>query len=206
MNFLSLAFGKIVWRTYSLLILLVLRLRGITVGSGLYVEGTPKLAIRGRADNIRIGDNVRLLGSVDFRNREEGQIIISDDVTIEDGCRFVAAQQGRIEIGRGSSIGAGAIWNGGGSIMVGEECAFGVRSSINANDHLHDRNQRIRHQGFAYQDVTIGDDCWFGANVCVNKGVTVGQGTIVGAGGVVTTDTEPYSINAGVPCRKISER
>ena len=52
----------------------------------------------------------------------------------------------------------------------------------------------------------IEDDVWLGANVCVNKGVTIRQGSVVGANAVVTKDTEPYSINVGVPAKKIAER
>lgn len=68
------------------------------------------------------------------------------------------------------------------------------------------KHDLIRNQGFVYGDVVIGNDCWIGANVCINKGVTIGDGAIVGSGAVVTKDVEPYSINAGVPAVKISER
>jgi len=37
-------------------------------------------------------------------------------------------------------------------------------------------------------------------------GVTIADGCVIGAGAVVTKDTEPYSVNAGVPARKISQR
>jgi acetyltransferase-like isoleucine patch superfamily enzyme len=40
----------------------------------------------------------------------------------------------------------------------------------------------------------------------VNKGVTIKKGSIIGANAVVTKDTDLYSINVGVPSKKISER
>lgn len=52
----------------------------------------------------------------------------------------------------------------------------------------------------------IEDDCWTGANVAINKGVHLGKGSIVGANAVVTRDTEPYSINVGVPARAVGFR
>ena len=61
-------------------------------------------------------------------------------------------------------------------------------------------------QGFIYADVVIEDDVWLGANVCINKGVVLKKGSIIGANAVVTKNTEPYSINVGVPSRKILDR
>ena len=54
--------------------------------------------------------------------------------------------------------------------------------------------------------MTIGDDVWIGGNVVVTPGVTIATGTVVGAGAVVTGDTTPYSIVAGVPARLMGER
>lgn len=51
--------------------------------------------------------------------------------------------------------------------------------------------------------VVIGNDCWFGANVTVCPGVTIGDGCVIGAGSVVTHNVPPMSLAAGVPCRVI---
>ena len=51
--------------------------------------------------------------------------------------------------------------------------------------------------------VTIGSDCWFGANVVVCPGVTIGEGCVIGAGSVVTRDIPARSFAAGVPARVI---
>jgi len=53
---------------------------------------------------------------------------------------------------------------------------------------------------------TIGDDAWIGANVVVTPGVTIADGNLIGAGSVVTGDTEPGTIVAGVPARHIGDR
>ena len=47
----------------------------------------------------------------------------------------------------------------------------------------------------------IGSNCWFGANVTVCPGVTIGDNCVIGAGSVVTCDIPPDSLAAGVPCR-----
>ena len=51
--------------------------------------------------------------------------------------------------------------------------------------------------------VTIGNDCWFGANVVVCPGVTIGDNCVIGAGSVVTKDIPSNSFAAGVPARVI---
>ncbi len=56
------------------------------------------------------------------------------------------------------------------------------------------------------KDIVIKDDVWVGANSMILRGVTVGEGSIIAAGSVVTKDVEPYSIVGGVPARLIRKR
>ena len=51
--------------------------------------------------------------------------------------------------------------------------------------------------------VEIGANVWLGERVCVLRGVTIGEGSIVGAGSVVTKDIPPRSIAVGAPARVI---
>lgn len=57
-----------------------------------------------------------------------------------------------------------------------------------------------------HEKTTIGNDVWIGAKACINSGVTIGDGCIIAAGAVVTTDVPPYSIFGGVPAKKIGGR
>jgi len=54
--------------------------------------------------------------------------------------------------------------------------------------------------------VVIEDDVWCGANVTILKGVTIGHGSVVAAGAVVTKSFPPYSIIGGVPAKLIRMR
>lgn len=54
--------------------------------------------------------------------------------------------------------------------------------------------------------IRVGDDVWIGAKSTILSGVTLSQGTVVAAGSLVTKDTKPYSIVAGVPARIIKYR
>ena len=53
------------------------------------------------------------------------------------------------------------------------------------------------------KDVVIEEDAWVGVNVTLLAGVTVGRGSTVAAGAVVTKSTPPYSVNGGIPCKFI---
>ncbi|MEE1114473.1 MAG: sugar O-acetyltransferase [Eubacterium sp.] len=53
--------------------------------------------------------------------------------------------------------------------------------------------------------VKIGSDCWFGANVVVCPGVTIGDNCVIGAGSVVTRDIPANTFAAGSPARVIRE-
>jgi acetyltransferase-like isoleucine patch superfamily enzyme len=58
----------------------------------------------------------------------------------------------------------------------------------------------------AYQTVIIEDDCWIAANSIILAGVTIGKGSVVAAGSVVTENVAPYSVVAGVPAKFIKSR
>ena len=54
--------------------------------------------------------------------------------------------------------------------------------------------------------IIIEDDVWLGVGSIILSGVTIGTGSIVAAGSVVTKDIESYSIYAGNPAKRISDR
>ena len=56
------------------------------------------------------------------------------------------------------------------------------------------------------QPVVIEDDVWCEANVTILKGVTIGHGSVVVAGAVVTKSFPPYSIIGGIPAKLIKMR
>lgn len=53
--------------------------------------------------------------------------------------------------------------------------------------------------------ITIEDDCWLGASVIVQPGITIGQGAVIGSGSVVTKDVPAGFFAAGNPCRVIKD-
>ncbi|WP_050751340.1 acyltransferase [Helicobacter pullorum] len=70
------------------------------------------------------------------------------------------------------------------------------------NSHLKNFT-KIQERLIYTKKIIIESDCWIGANATILGGVKIGQYSIVGAGSVVTTDVDSYSIYAGVPARKL---
>ncbi len=54
--------------------------------------------------------------------------------------------------------------------------------------------------------VTIEDDVWIGTRVIILPGLTIGRGSILGAGTVVTKDIPPFSVVVGNPGRIVKNR
>ncbi|WP_373032911.1 CatB-related O-acetyltransferase [Sulfurovum sp.] len=57
-----------------------------------------------------------------------------------------------------------------------------------------------------YENITIGNDVWVGANAIVMDGVNIADGAIIAAGSVVTKDVPAYAVAGGVPARIIRYR
>jgi len=88
-------------------------------------------------------------------------------------------------------------------VEVGEHANIGVNCSIYDTDfHVMDKYSRRKQTsafGAATGPVSIGTDAWIGANVMILKGVSIGDGAVVGAGSVVTHDVPADSVVAGNP-------
>lgn len=55
-------------------------------------------------------------------------------------------------------------------------------------------------------DIIVEDDVWIGARCIILKGVTIGKGSVIAAGSVVTKNVEPYSVVGGIPAKLIKKR
>lgn len=81
-------------------------------------------------------------------------------------------------------------------------------TSIFAGSHVFsDPNVPMQDQGMSTKGgIFIQDDVWIGTHAAILDGVTIGSGSIVAAGAVVTCDVPPGVIVAGVPAKVIKTR
>ena len=84
----------------------------------------------------------------------------------------------------------------GDNVFIAPNCGFYTAG------HPFDVEQRNRGLEYALP-ITIGDNVWIGAHVCVLPGVTIGNNCIIGAGSVVNKDIPEGSLAFGNPCRII---
>lgn len=117
-----------------------------------------------------------------------------------------------IEIGNDVYIGQNAVFQSSyGKIKIGDHVMFGPGVNIHGGNHkTNEVGKLMKHTSEKQMGddgvITIEDDCWVGANAIILTNVTIGKGSVVGAGSVVTKSLPPYSVYTGVPAQKIRER
>ncbi|MDB6454597.1 acyltransferase [Falsirhodobacter sp. 20TX0035] len=115
----------------------------------------------------------------------------------------------RIEAGARLRLGAYCkLWAGPGRgrIVLGNDVLFGPEVMVTAANYRFNEGHPVNDQPMSEGDVIIGNDVWLGTRVLVLPGVTIGDGAIVGAGAVVTSDIPAMSIAVGVPARVVGRR
>jgi acetyltransferase-like isoleucine patch superfamily enzyme len=89
-------------------------------------------------------------------------------------------------------------------VRVGDDCHLAAGTTIVDTDghaqQQHERAAGARDESLA---VILGNGVWAGLRALVLKGVTIGDGTIVGAGSVVTRSLPAHTLCAGDPARVI---
>jgi maltose O-acetyltransferase len=123
-------------------------------------------------------------------------------VNIEHGAMFSA----RTSLGDYSGIGVNARING--TCTIGDYVMMGADVTVITHNHSFERTDiPMMDQGFEEErPVVIGNDVWIGDKVTILPGVNIGDGSIIGAGAVVTHDVPPYAIVGGVPAKIIRMR
>lgn len=99
-------------------------------------------------------------------------------------------------------IANGAILYSMGQIIVGKQAVVSQGAHLCAGTHDYTKH------GFPLvtMPITIGNNAWVAAEAFIHPGVSVGEGTIIGARSVVTQDMPAWFVCAGHPCKPVKER
>ncbi|MBU1259547.1 MAG: acyltransferase [Planctomycetes bacterium] len=152
------------------------------VGSGVVVE--PGVLVF-HPENIEIGSGVYIGHNTILKGYHKGKMIIGEGTWIGQQCFFHSA--GDLIIGRNVGIGPGV------KIITSFHSEEGIEKPI-------------LHSSIEFAPVHIDDNCDIGVGAIILPGTTIGRGSQIGAGAVVTKDIEPYAVVAGVPAKTLRMR
>lgn len=133
-------------------------------------------------------------------------------ISIGEGCLIhrntvLRTVRGAIRLGRNTSIQHFSAIYGLGDTEIGDNVLIASHCAIAVAQHKFDKsNIPIYEQGTVDLDTRIGSNVWIGAHVVVFAGVSIGDGSVIGAGAVVNQDIPPNSIAVGMPARVIRAR
>ncbi len=171
--------------------------RGLCLVQGTDCKVSKKTIIynhSGNPNSIKLGNGVFVDGTLEVYSK--GNLFI-DDYTFFGFSRIFCAN--RISIGKGCWI---------------ADHAFIMDSDLHPVSPTRRFEDAINFSKGIFPDVyreipnaqvVIEDSVWVGVNCVILKGVTIGEGSIIGAGSVVTKDVPPWTIVAGNPARVIRE-
>jgi putative colanic acid biosynthesis acetyltransferase WcaF len=102
----------------------------------------------------------------------------------------------------GCGVANGAILYSQGIITIGKRAVISQGAHICAGTHDYTRF------GFPLiaKPINIGDEVWVAAEAFVHPGITIGEGSVIGARAVVTKDMPRWMVCAGHPCKPVIER
>lgn len=168
------------------------RLRGCTVGKGVFISGSPYIVIRKGArivleEGVTVHSSRRMNPVLTTRstlaaNADGAEIVLRRHSGVS-GCCIVCTS--RIEIGENTLVGA---------------------DSLILDNDAHRRDAQggwlsTLRDGSEGRPISIGRNCFIGARCIILKGVTIGEGSVVAAGTTVHRDVPAHSLVYGSPMR-----
>jgi len=155
----------------------------------------------------KLGKNIKISDKASLYNTNE--ICIDDNSRIDDFCVI----SGKINIGKNVHITPQCLLSGGIKGIILEDCttlAYGVKVFTQSDDYsgLTMTNSTIpkNYKNEFKKQVVIKRHSIVGCSSIVMPGVTLNEGTSIGAMSLVLTDTKEWSIYVGAPAKKIKNR
>lgn len=194
--------------------------KGVEVADDVYIEHPEVMDVGdgvrfmkgfymvGGLRRCRIGANVVFYPGC-FVQGIDSVFEIGEHVEFFPGCYVSIGQweSSFIRIGDRSHFSPHCAIYGWGGLTVGRYCNLAAHVVLATVGHHHELTDRpMALTGEKAKPVVLEEDVWIGCNATVTSGVTVARGCVVGAGAVVTKDTESMCIYAGVPALRVCRR
>jgi acetyltransferase-like isoleucine patch superfamily enzyme len=159
----------------------------IKIGNNVVIDDNVVLDAKGVKNNgITLKDGV-FIGRNSILSCKDGDIELDENANVGFNCEILSSS--KVKIGKNGLIAAYSYIMGGGSYALDPKIPI---------------NQQYDFEGKG--GVELKEDVWVGAHCSILDGVTVGQGSVIAAGAVVTKTIEPMSISGGTPAKLIKKR
>lgn len=128
-----------------------------------------------------------------------------DNVSIAEGAYILNPRE--LSIGNNVSIHPMCYIEAKGGVSIGNDVSIAHGVTLMSATHQYtDKDVPIRDQEVDLKPIMIESNVWIGAKATILCGLTIGEGSIVGANSVVTKNVERNTIVAGAPARVIKTR
>ena len=136
---------------------------------------------------LRIQSNVeiRLLGGV---------IYLAKGVLIASNSVISATDGGKLSIGKMVGINRNSMIMCHDKVCIGDNTIMGPGVYIYDHDHVFDSTDGVRRNEYVTAPITIGKNCWIGANTVILRGTTIGDNCLIAAGCVVKGNVPAGSV------------
>jgi acetyltransferase-like isoleucine patch superfamily enzyme len=111
-----------------------------------------------------------------------------------------ALVMGSVTVGENTWIGPQVLLDGSGGLTIGDHCSISAGVQV----YSHDSVQWALSGGgkpYEYAATAIGNNCYIGPDTVISKGVTIGDGCVIGAKSLVLADIPAGAKAFGIPCR-----
>lgn len=142
--------------------------------------------------SVTIGEQCQVSGALIF-DKEKASISIGKRVFMNGS--IIAAKS--VDIGDDALIAWG--------VTIIDHNSHSISFSKRSDDVIDAKENKKNWEYVKIEPVKISNKVWIGFNSIILKGVTIGEGSVVGAGSVVTKDVPSWTIVAGNPARVIRE-
>ena len=158
----------------------------------------------GKNNTIRL-QKADMYNTTVFLRGKGHALVVDENAKIYNTHIKIIGNNNTVHIGAGTSFGGGEIICGGNgiSITVGKNCVFAEGLDIWSTDtHSVTQDGQLVN---VPKSICIGDHVWAGKDVAILKGVTIGDGAVIGMRSLVTHDLREKTLSLGSPAKTIRE-
>lgn len=151
-----------------------------------------------------------------YRSSQNQGLVIDHGASVYNGTMFDVGPEGRVTIGAYAMVNEARIvcdaeveigaytliaWN----VVIMDTYRVHTDRSERRSElwRLSQQKRRLLENPTSARPIRIGPNVWIGFDCCILPGVTIGEGSVIGARSVVASDIPPFTVAAGNPARVV---